>query len=123
MNTIKIVLKWIPSILVMGFIFYLSSIPGNVLDDAGLKNETVHVFGHAFMFLCLYLSYFFALKSHRISFLLVVLFAVSDELHQSFIPLRSASLFDILVDIIGGTTASFLIWLYTTYLQPKNSLN
>jgi len=37
--------------------------------------------------------------------LLVVLWALLDEFHQSFVPSRTASLYDSLIDIAGGLTA------------------
>lgn len=37
--------------------------------------------------------------------LLVILWALLDEFHQSFVPSRTASLYDSLVDIAGGLTA------------------
>ena len=39
------------------------------------------------------------------SALLVVVYALLDEFHQSFVPSRSASIFDSLIDIAGGSIA------------------
>lgn len=39
------------------------------------------------------------------SLLLVVVWALLDEFHQSFVPSRTASLYDSLIDISGGLTA------------------
>lgn len=42
---------------------------------------------------------------------LVVLYAFSDEFHQSFTPLRTASVYDSLIDITGGLAALlFYFW-------------
>ena len=40
-----------------------------------------------------------------ISAVLVVVYALLDEYHQSFVPSRTASLFDSFIDILGGITA------------------
>jgi VanZ family protein len=40
-----------------------------------------------------------------ISLLLIILYALSDEFHQSFVPSRTASIYDSLIDIAGGLTA------------------
>lgn len=40
---------------------------------------------------------------------LVLIYALLDEWHQSFIPLRDASLGDVLNDLLGGVTAVWLI--------------
>lgn len=41
-------------------------------------------------------------KSFRLSLLLVVLFALSDEWHQTFVPGREGTLRDVGFDTIGG---------------------
>ena len=40
-----------------------------------------------------------------ISLLLVTLYSLSDEYHQTFIPSRTASIFDSLIDTVGGLAA------------------
>jgi VanZ family protein len=44
-----------------------------------------------------------------ISATLVVTFALMDEYHQSFVPTRTGSIFDSLIDIAGGLTALLLV--------------
>src|SRR5260370_394068 len=44
-----------------------------------------------------------------ISLLFVVAYSLSDEFHQSFVPSRTASIYDSLIDSLGGLTA--LVWL------------
>ena len=46
------------------------------------------------------------------SLTLVILYALSDEYHQSFVPSRTGSIYDSLIDITGGLTAllSFAPW-------------
>jgi VanZ family protein len=43
-----------------------------------------------------------------VSLLLIIIYALTDEFHQSFVPSRTASIYDSLVDIAGGLTA--LVW-------------
>jgi len=38
------------------------------------------------------------------------LYAASDELHQAFVPSRQASVWDVLLDSIGGALALVLLW-------------
>lgn len=40
----------------------------------------------------------------------ILFYAVSDELHQTFVPSRTASLGDVLIDVIGGICGIF--WMY-----------
>jgi VanZ family protein len=44
-----------------------------------------------------------------VSLLLVVVYSLSDEFHQSFVPSRAASIYDSLVDSLGGLTALALL--------------
>jgi len=43
---------------------------------------------------------------------LVTLYALSDEYHQSFVPSRTASIYDSLIDMAGGLTALLLYALW-----------
>ena len=43
------------------------------------------------------------------SFFLIVVYALSDELHQSFEPSRTGSIYDSFIDIAGGAAALFVI--------------
>jgi len=40
---------------------------------------------------------------------MIVVYALMDEFHQSFVPSRTASIFDSLIDIAGGLTALLII--------------
>jgi VanZ family protein len=48
-----------------------------------------------------------------VSLLFVVAYSLSDEFHQSFVPSRGASLYDSLIDSLGGLTALALLVLRT----------
>ena len=41
--------------------------------------------------------------------LVVVVYALSDEFHQSFVPSRTASIYDSMIDCVGGLTALILL--------------
>jgi VanZ family protein len=40
---------------------------------------------------------------------LIVVYALMDEYHQSFVPSRTASIFDSLIDMAGGLTALIIV--------------
>ena len=46
-----------------------------------------------------------------VSLAIIVLYALLDEYHQSFVPSRTASVFDSFIDMSGGLTALVVIWL------------
>ncbi|MDX2029603.1 MAG: VanZ family protein, partial [Blastocatellia bacterium] len=45
------------------------------------------------------------------AWLLVVIYALTDEYHQTFVASRTGTINDSLVDILGGTTALVVLWL------------
>ena len=49
---------------------------------------------------------------------LVFLYAASDELHQAFVPTRTAQVSDVLVDTSGGALALALLWLRHKIFKP-----
>lgn len=46
------------------------------------------------------------------AFLLIALYSLSDEFHQSFVPTRTGSVYDSLIDMSGGLTALALYALW-----------
>lgn len=46
-----------------------------------------------------------------LAFALVFLYAASDELHQVFVPARTALVSDVFIDASGGATALAVLWL------------
>ncbi|MBU1124644.1 MAG: VanZ family protein [Candidatus Omnitrophica bacterium] len=112
----RIFLKyWLPACICMGIIFIASSIPGSQIPSAFPYQDIVF---HAGAYLLL--AFFFAralrttwagLKDYQvlgITILYGVLYALSDEWHQSFVPYRMATAFDVFVDT-AGTCAGSLI--------------
>lgn len=45
------------------------------------------------------------------AWLLVVVYALTDEYHQTFVASRTGTINDSMVDILGGTTALVVLWL------------
>lgn len=56
-----------------------------------------------------------------VSLVLLSLYALSDEFHQSFVPSRTASVYDSLIDIAGGLTALVLIALWKKRRRRRRS--
>lgn len=53
------------------------------------------------------------------AFVLATLYAISDEFHQSFVPDRSASLGDVLIDMCGGIAGLFCSHALNRGKQPR----
>lgn len=106
----------------MGIIFGISAVPGKTINEVGLGKESYHISGHFVLFVFLCLAYFKATKNIFISFVLTVLYGISDEFHQTFTPNRSSGMFDIIVNSYGALIASILLWK-SNYLIPKKLRN
>jgi VanZ family protein len=46
----------------------------------------------------------------RLAVLIVMLYAATDEFHQSFVPSRDAAVRDVLIDTVGGLIGILLLW-------------
>ena len=49
-------------------------------------------------------------KAGKIALIITVLYALSDELHQTFVPTREGKFRDIIFDTIGAVFALYFIW-------------
>src|SRR3972149_8271758 len=96
----------------MAIIFLASATPGSVIRSSGFDSNILHINAHFFLFFLLYVSYFKATKSPGVSMLLTFSYALLDEYHQSFVPLRSVSLQDIVVDCSAGIVAALILWKF-----------
>jgi VanZ family protein len=127
--------KWMPVVLWLGLIFYFSTdqfsssnmsqvlgpmlerlFPGIPVDRISFVHSLLRKFGHWGEYLVLSLLLLRALrdshadwKTHHtaLSIMFVFFYAASDEFHQSFVPSRTASVNDILIDLFGGICGIF----------------
>lgn len=112
-DVVAVVINWLPVLVCMGIIFRASSIPGsNIPSLFPFQDIAFHAFIYAL------LAFFFrrALKNTFLTLtfakiiaftvLFGLIYGVSDEFHQLFVPNRSADFFDILIDTVGSLTGS-----------------
>lgn len=104
------------------FIFLLSSQPGSSLEDTETFFDFIPAadfFAHVFLYFVLAALVHAALRIYlpkRKNLLAVdtvifcLLYGVSDEFHQGFVPGRSVSAVDLLADVLGAALAVTL-WL------------
>jgi VanZ family protein len=111
---LSILPRWLPALFFMIMIFIFSSKPGDDLPDFldwdYVVKKTGHVIGYGLLALS-YIHYFkYDKKRTWLAWLLAVMYAVTDEFHQSFVFGRNASAFDVLVfDNFGAVCA---LWLH-----------
>lgn len=118
MNKSKL-LNWLPALVVMSIIFWFSSQPAEQLPVFSWADTIVKKSGHVIGYALLALSYWYAMgmaKNKRwLVWLFVILYALTDEYHQSFVAGRHSSIWDVLIfDNLG---ALFSLWLTSLYIN------
>lgn len=97
----------------MGVIFFASHQPSIDLPDFGLLDLGVKKLGHFLAYAVLAFLAFRAVldwqRPYLTAFLIVLLFALSDEFHQTFIPGRNGTLVDVAIDMCGAITCLWLL--------------
>ncbi|MDD2225086.1 MAG: VanZ family protein [Candidatus Shapirobacteria bacterium] len=104
------IIRFIPSIIWMSVIFYFSSrqttgIGGTNETNRFLILKSFHLIEYAFLAGLLSLAIF----KKKWVILIAYLYAISDEIHQSFVPGRTSRLRDTLIDLIGILIGIFII--------------
>lgn len=62
----------------------------------------------------------FGKKVVLLAIFITILFGLSDEIHQLFVPLRQWDLFDLMADSMGAVFGSLVaLWIYTNFLINK----
>jgi VanZ family protein len=110
-------LRVVPMLAVMGTIFFISHQPGDSFELPEIINLDKLLHGIAYGVLAATVLYATPLKLRKksLSFTAVLamstclLYGISDEFHQSFIPGRYPSIWDIIADLLG---AALVVWLW-----------
>lgn len=108
------------------FCFSHQAHSGRITEDyLGDANVPVRKFAHMFEYAVLAILYYRTLllraglnaqkhsnhSAANLALLMAIVYALSDEWHQSFVPGRSATFSDVLVDASGALIGLLLIWL------------
>ena len=134
----RLIKHWAPAFIMMATIFGFSSIPSKEMPSFGGMDFSIKKFGHALGYALLALTYLRGLRSfgqkydtaiegenpsksnaftsfvgkhpYFFAWMLALLFSGTDEFHQSFVPGRNPSLWDVfLFDNLGVVTG---LWIY-----------
>lgn len=116
------VIFWLPLIVWMTTIYYFSSLPRFSITEKDLEDFLIFKMLHMFEYGVLYFLMFrisFNLRSKRqnnsfiLPFILAVLYAASDEIHQHFVPTREGKTRDVFIDMAG---------IYISFIYIKANL-
>jgi VanZ family protein len=106
----RIAINWLPPLAWMAVIFTLSAQPGG--GDLGAAEVVLRKLAHVVEYLVLTLLLMRASRRSGIAAALPIaivaalLYAISDEWHQSFVPERTATPRDVAIDAIGIALAA-----------------
>ncbi|MGB2770594.1 MAG: VanZ family protein [Candidatus Zixiibacteriota bacterium] len=108
-------------------IFIVSAIPSISPPPLGLvlEDKILHLLEYSVFSLLLFLAFFTSgrefLRKHvfLLSCLIGMAYAVSDEIHQKFVPGRSSEFLDFVADSLGIVLVQIGIWLYLRRKRSK----
>jgi VanZ family protein len=99
---------WLPVVAWAGLIFTLSSIP-DLGTGLGGWDLVLRKAAHAAEFAVLGFLLLRAVGREIAALLLGIAYALTDELHQHFVPGRQGSVLDVLLDSVGVALGVFLL--------------
>ena len=112
-NAKKYIIAYLPSVLWAAVIFFLSnqeSLPGFTISAIDfLFKKTAHMFVYAVLYLLLFRAsqqsktQFSNKNQYLVPLLICLLYSVSDEIHQSFVPGRFSTFRDMGYDMLGAS--------------------
>lgn len=116
--------RFTPMLLVMLAIFLFSARPSDNIPLSLLMRVLYkggHVTGYAMLAFFYWRAFEFKDNRRWVAWLLAVLYAVTDEYHQSFVPGRHPAAFDVLVyDNIGALLSLWIAGFILKQKQPAS---
>jgi hypothetical protein len=118
MSCKKMASLWLPVLIQMAFIYGFSAQPAGspALEMFPVPAGMGHFIGYAILGLFLYRAfngglYRWSRGAAEKTLLVGVVYAVSDELHQLFVPGREASISDFVIDALGLSGVLLVVWV------------
>ena len=117
-ETIKVVLSVIPN-----FIEHPEEVQEKVVEELQyITRKSAHFIAYmilGILAILLFLQYENINKKPQLAFLLCVVYAISDEVHQLFVPGRSGQVSDIIIDSSGSFVGIVVVLLCVKLLAIK----
>ena len=112
----------------MGVIFWLSS-RSTLPRPPGASPGLVSILGHLSVYFVLALLLSCALRplgrplptTLAVAWVAAVLYGISDEVHQHFVPNRYPDTFDVATDAVGAALALILVWWRLRSHRPSSA--
>ena len=87
--------RFLPLFLMCAFIYIQSSKPAVAVSYVGWFNFFIHKIAHVVVYALLFLFACRAFRDKKIALIFTILYAISDEYHQSFVATRTAAFSDV----------------------------
>ena len=132
----KLITHWLPLIIWLSIIFIVSSIHGSKLqflpfntitqvhiaELLSYRQATFHIGEYCLLVILVYRLLKLKLNQpdkfiYLLSFTASTLYAISDEIHQYFVPGRFATLTDLIFDALGIIIGLFCIHIYVNHFK------
>lgn len=114
----RYMLIYLPLVIYWTVLFIATTLPGSSVPHVGVGDKFMHFLAYFILSLLLSLAFNFQHRFKEISsrpfffaILIIFLYSVIDEIHQSFIPGRFCELADIAADMSGAIMGALLIKL------------
>ena len=104
----KKLIKFLPSIVWMGVIFYFSSRSTTGIGANETNRFLILKSFHLIEYAILAILFLLAITKNKLVVFISYMYAISDEIHQSFIPGRTSRFRDTLIDLIGILIGVFI---------------
>ncbi len=102
----KNIRRYAPAIILMLVIFAFSATPADSLPNFNWADlffkKSAHMLGYALLALSYLHAFNGDIRKWKLIWLLAILYAASDEFHQSFVSGRGATVIDVGIDAIGA---------------------
>ncbi len=130
-KAVSLLWYWVPPIAYAALIFYLSSLPHPEETIPGfwsvemLGDKTLHMIEYGFFGILCFRAFRHAggLRAAHyapvLAIVTAVLYGVTDEMHQFYVPFRESSGWDVLADSVGACVA-VLTWRAIVELKEKS---
>ncbi len=128
--------RWLPLLFWMAAIFYVSGRPHSEVSSFESWDLPAEKGAHflAYSFFAL-LAWWGAMgrkrpfqhnstRAYLSAFIITLLYAISDEIHQSFVPTRHGKLLDVLIDTLGAVTMLLVLrWWIGKQAKKKERMS
>lgn len=107
-------LRWLAPLIWMALIFYGSSRQRISVADQFWLNflffKTLHIIEYGVLFFLWNLALYKNKNSKLLAAIISILYGISDELHQRFVPTREGRVRDVFIDALGVLIFWRLVW-------------